>query len=251
MSAPHITEAARGTYLVSANNTNWVLLEDGGSVTLIDAGYPGSLAAVESSIWEIGRSPGDIEAVLVTHAHVDHIGSLPQLCARYEVPVFTSEEESRHAHREYLQQATPLQVAANAWRPGVLSWSLHVMRVGATRHVSIPGAQAFPGTGALDLPGNPVPVPLPGHTSGHCGYHLPAVGAVVSGDALVTGHATSRTTGPQMLLPMFHHDLPEATRSLDALSALDADLLLPGHGPVHRGDLGAAVDRAREAPTSH
>ncbi|MFD4366876.1 MBL fold metallo-hydrolase [Rhodococcus sp. NPDC058521] len=245
MNAPQVIEVGSGIYLVTSRDANWTLVEDSGSVTLIDAGYPGSRAALEHSLSEIGRRPEDIVAALVTHAHVDHIGTLPELCAQYGFPVYTSEEETRHAHREYLQQVSIPEVAANSWRPGVIPWSLRILRLGGTKHVSVPGAQPFPVDGPLDLPGGPVPVPLPGHTSGHCGYHLPSAGAVVTGDALVTGHGTSRITGPQLLLPMYHHDRAETLRSLDAIADVDADLVLPGHGPLHRGEIGAAVATAR------
>jgi glyoxylase-like metal-dependent hydrolase (beta-lactamase superfamily II) len=69
---------------------------------------------------------------------------------------------------------------------------------------------------------------------------------VISGDALVSGHATSRTTGPQLLPGMFHHDGARTAASLDVLAGLDGDVLLPGHGPVHRGPVKEAARRARE-----
>ncbi len=69
---------------------------------------------------------------------------------------------------------------------------------------------------------------------------------VISGDALVSGHATSRIEGPQLLPGMFHHDRSRTVASLDVLAGLDADVLLPGHGPVHRGPLRDAVHLARE-----
>ncbi len=36
-------------------------------------------------------------------------------------------------------------------------------------------------TDALDIPGRPVPVPTPGHTSGHSAFHLPERGALLVG----------------------------------------------------------------------
>ena len=98
----------------------------------------------------------------------------------------------------------------------------------------------------LDLPGRPVPVHTPGHTGGHSAFHLPHVGAVVSGDALVTGHPVSRVRGPQMLTDMFHHERARAVRSLGVLAELDGDLLLPGHGRLHRGAVRDAALLARE-----
>ncbi|MYS51731.1 MBL fold metallo-hydrolase, partial [Streptomyces sp. SID6013] len=105
---------------------------------------------------------------------------------------------------------------------------------------------AFPADGALDLPGRPVPVHTPGHTDGHCVYHLPDAGVVISGDALVSGHAISRIEGPQLLPDLFHHDRTRAVASLDVVAGLEGDLLLPGHGPLHRGPVKDAADLARE-----
>ena len=86
----------------------------------------------------------------------------------------------------------------------------------------------------------------PGHTGGHTVFHLPDAGIVVSGDALVSGHPTSRVRGPQLLPDMFHHERARAVASLAVIEALEADLLLPGHGPVHQGSVKAAAQQARE-----
>jgi glyoxylase-like metal-dependent hydrolase (beta-lactamase superfamily II) len=77
-------------------------------------------------------------------------------------------------------------------------------------------------------------------------FHLPKTGIVISGDALVSGHATSRVTGPQLLPAMFHHERARALASLDIVEDLEADILLPGHGPVHHGPLAKAARLARE-----
>jgi glyoxylase-like metal-dependent hydrolase (beta-lactamase superfamily II) len=45
---------------------------------------------------------------------------------------------------------------------------------------------------------------------------------------------------------MFHRDRDRALDSLTLLEKVDADVLLPGHGPVLRTTVGAAVDHARE-----
>jgi glyoxylase-like metal-dependent hydrolase (beta-lactamase superfamily II) len=77
-------------------------------------------------------------------------------------------------------------------------------------------------------------------------FHLPDAGVVVSGDALVSAHPTSRVRGPQLLPDMFHHERARAVASLDVLAALEGDLLLPGHGPAHRGPLREAALQARD-----
>jgi glyoxylase-like metal-dependent hydrolase (beta-lactamase superfamily II) len=157
--------------------------------------------------------------------------------------------EVAHARRDYLEQAGPLDVVKNIWRPGVLPWSRRIMRAGASSKVAVPHAQPVAAHGPLDLPGHPVPVATHGHTSGHSAYHLPDAGVVVTGDGLVTGHAVSRVRGPQLIPPMFGHQA-ESLRALDPLEGLAADVILPGHGDVHRGPIAAAVAQARERAAS-
>lgn len=244
MSTPIVTEVADGVHFVQGKAVNWTLLTDGDAFTLVDAGYPGDRDAVLWSIEHAGLSLDQLAAVLVTHAHVDHIGSLPKLLDGREVPVLTSETESRHARREFLEQATPAQVASAAWRPRVLAWSLHVVAAGGMTKAGVPRAQAFSGDGPLDVPGRPVPVVTPGHTSGHTCYHLPYAGVLITGDALITGHPTVAHTGAQVLAGMFHHDVDANRRSLEQLRSLSGTVLLPGHGAPWHGSYADAVDEA-------
>ncbi|MFJ3334668.1 MBL fold metallo-hydrolase [Streptomyces sp. NPDC086766] len=241
-----VRHVADGTYLVHGSNTNWVILTDGDAATLIDTGYPGDRRQLLDSLTAVGSSPEAVQAVLITHAHNDHLGSAEYLRGTHGTPVHLHEAEVPHARREFLHQVSVGRVLRNGWRPGVLPWAVHSLRVGGTAHVPVAAPEAFPAAGPLDLPGRPVPVHTPGHTRGHVAFHLPDAGVVVSGDALVSGHPTSRIAGPQLLPDMFHHERARALASLDMLEGLDGDVLLPGHGPVHRGPVRQAVRRARE-----
>ncbi|MFF8946152.1 MBL fold metallo-hydrolase [Streptomyces sp. NPDC014864] len=241
-----VRHVADGTYLVHGSNTNWVILTDGDAATLIDTGYPGDRRQLLDSLTAVGSSPDAVQAVLITHAHNDHLGSAEYLRGTHGTPVHLHEAEVPHARREFLHQVSVGRVLSNGWRPGVLPWAVHSLRVGGTAHVPVAAPEAFPAAGPLDLPGRPVPVHTPGHTRGHVVFHLPDAGVVVSGDALVSGHPTSRIAGPQLLPDMFHHERARALASLDILEDLDGDVLLPGHGPVHRGPVRQAVRRARE-----
>ncbi|MGW0186391.1 MBL fold metallo-hydrolase [Streptomyces sp. NPDC003362] len=241
-----VRHIADGTYLVHGSNTNWVILTEGDAVTLVDTGYPGDRGLVLDSLAAVGSSPEAVAAVLVTHAHNDHLGSAEYLRATYGTPVYLHEAEVPHARRDFLHQVSVGQVLREGWRPGVLPWAVHALRSGGTAHVPVATPEPFPAAGALDLPGRPVPVHTPGHTLGHCAYHLPGAGVVISGDALVSGHPTSRAEGPQLLPDMFHHERARAVASLDVLAGLAADVLLPGHGPVHHGPVRDAALHARE-----
>ncbi|MEU8979253.1 MBL fold metallo-hydrolase [Streptomyces sp. NPDC048309] len=241
-----IVEAAAGVHLVHGSNTNWVVLTEGDAVTLIDTGYPGDRQDLLASLHALGHAPEAVGAVLITHAHNDHLGSAEYLSSTYGTPVHLHEAELPHARREFLHQVSVGQVMRQAWRPGVLPWAVHAIRSGGTADVRMTRPEPFPAEGPLDLPGRPIPVHTPGHTPGHCVYHLPEAGIVISGDALVSGHPTSRVRGPQLLPVMFDTERTGALASLQRIEALAADVLLPGHGPVHRGPVREAAQQARE-----
>jgi glyoxylase-like metal-dependent hydrolase (beta-lactamase superfamily II) len=241
-----VRHIADGTYLVHGSNTNWVILTEGDAVTLVDTGYPGDRELVLDSLAAVGSSPEAVAAVLVTHAHNDHLGSAEYLRTTYGTPVYLHEAEVPHARRDFLHQVSVGRVLREGWRPGVLPWAVHALRSGGTAHVPVAVPEPLPAAGPLDLPGRPVPVHTPGHTLGHCAYHVPGAGVLISGDALVSGHPTSRGKGPQLLPDMFHHERADAVASLDVLAGLAADVLLPGHGPVHHGPVRDAALHARE-----
>ncbi|MFF4881906.1 MBL fold metallo-hydrolase [Streptomyces nigra] len=241
-----VRHIADGTYLVHGSNTNWVILTEGDAVTLIDTGYPGDRAALLASLAEVGSAPEAVQAILITHAHTDHLGNAEYLRATYGTPVYLHEAEVPHARREFLHQVGVGTVLRNGWRPGVLPWAVHALRSGGTAHVPVASPEPFPRSGPLDLPGRPVPVHTPGHTDGHSAYHLPQAGVVISGDALATGHPTSRIEGPQLLPEMFDRERARALASLDVFEKLDGDVLLPGHGPAHTGSVRDAALQARQ-----
>jgi glyoxylase-like metal-dependent hydrolase (beta-lactamase superfamily II) len=125
---------------------------------------------------------------------------------------------------------------------------MRITRAGALRREAIPSAQPFSPTPPLDLPGRPVPVATHGHTSGHSAYLFPGAGVIATGDALVTGHACTRIDGPHLLPGYFNHGDP--LPALDALAAVDADQLAPGHGPARRIPIAEAVEQARARQAS-
>jgi glyoxylase-like metal-dependent hydrolase (beta-lactamase superfamily II) len=236
-----LREIAPGVHLAAGDAVNWTLLTEGDEVTLVDAGYPGDLRDVRASLAEVG---GTLRAILVTHAHIDHIGGIPGLLAEYDVPVLTSAREAAHARREFLEQAGPRDVARVASRPRTWPWIGHLLTKGALRDRPVPTAAALPEPpGPLDVPGRPVAVATPGHTSGHTAYL--AGGCLLTGDALATGHPLSTVDGPQRIMAFFDHDPAGVETALDTIAGIEADWILPGHGPAWRGSPAEAVSRAR------
>ena len=218
---------------------------DADEVTLVDAGFPGDLPRVLSSLEQIGRAPGDVAAIVLTHAHPDHIGATERLRAGHGIPVRLLDTEAPHARGQVIEQVSIAQILRAAWRPEVLLWALRVAGKGGLRVERLTQVQPFEaGPVPLEVPGRLVPVPTPGHTSGHCAFHLPGRGTLIAGDALMTAHPAGRKTGPQLLPAMFNHDDAAARSSLQALAGLSADVGLPGHGPASRGSPASAVEQA-------
>jgi glyoxylase-like metal-dependent hydrolase (beta-lactamase superfamily II) len=75
-------------------------------------------------------------------------------------------------------------------------------------------------------------------------------GVLISGDALVTGHPLAPRSGPQLLPGLFNHDQDGCVRSLAALGLLDTEVLVPGHGPVWRGSIREASEKAAAQASS-
>lgn len=227
-----ITEPAPGIHFVQGPAVNWIIISDASGFILIDTGYPGDRGLVLESIEHAGFSAKDALAVLITHGHVDHTGSAAHFAAAYGTPVLCSPEELAHVQGREKHQVTFAKALPYAWRPRVVRWIRHAITAGSLAAVPATAAQAWTPELLRSLPGSPEAIQVPGHTPGNASIYLPAARALITGDSFVTGHPLSRHTGPQMLHRMFHSDTERARESTSALLHLDADVILPGHGPA-------------------
>jgi len=239
---PVLTAITDHVHLAQTSLVNWTVVADDSGVMLIDAGFPGHRDDVVSSLRQLGFAPGDVRAILLTHAHIDHFGSAIWFAKTHGIPVYCQSDEVAHATRDYLEQASPAALMAQAWRPRWLRWSAAVARKGGLVREGIPGTRALTAEIAATLPGRPVALPTPGHTSGHCSYVVGRV--LVAGDALVTGHPLSGRRGPQLLPSLFNHSDDACARSLSVLATAGTEILIPGHGDVWTGPI---ADAARSA----
>ncbi len=239
---PVLTTVAEGVHLAQTPLVNWTLISDSSGVVLIDAGFPGNRDDVLTSLTALGFGPADVRAILLTHAHIDHFGTAIWFAKTHGTPVYCHAREVGHAKRDYLEQASPAALMTQAWRPSWLSWSLQIAAKGALVREGIPTSRALTADIAATLPGQPVALPTPGHTSGHCSYVIGRV--LVAGDALVTGHPLLPRSGPQLLPSLFNHSDADCVRSLSVLADAGTNIVIPGHGDVWIGPIGEAAHQA-------
>ena len=67
-------EIADGIHALGSEVVNWYLVEEDGRLTAVDAGLPKFRETLEADLRAIGRAPGEVDAVVLTHSDSDHTG---------------------------------------------------------------------------------------------------------------------------------------------------------------------------------
>ena len=80
-------DVAEGVHRIEDAFTNWYLLEDGDRLIVVDAGVPTSWDSLHAALRELGRTPEAIDALVLTHAHFDHVGFAEKARTRLGIPV--------------------------------------------------------------------------------------------------------------------------------------------------------------------
>ncbi|HLQ27804.1 MAG TPA: MBL fold metallo-hydrolase [Ktedonobacteraceae bacterium] len=98
----------RVTSLGSGSSGNALLVEAGPrgrTKLLVDAGL--SSRILIERLRQAGTHPNQLQAVLITHEHIDHIIGLPVLMKRYAVPVITAPDTLAAIHRIFTTGTWP------------------------------------------------------------------------------------------------------------------------------------------------
>lgn len=237
---------AEGVHRIEDSYTNWYLIEEDGRLTVVDAGVRTSWKSLLDALRQLGRSLGDIEAVVLTHAHFDHVGFAEHARRELRVPVYVHENDvslARHPWRYGMERPRALYFATQVRALPIVA-SLLVNR--AFWPPSIKEVTRYE-NGTLPVPGSPRVVFAPGHTTGHCALHLPDRDAVLVGDAIVTLDPYTARRGPRLVARAATADSERNMRSLEALAATRARTVLVGHGEPWTQGIEAAAAQARQA----
>lgn len=183
---------AENAYLVRCRAT--------GAAVIVDPG------AAAPEILETIRAEGlRLEAVYLTHAHLDHVEGLPAVRDAFDVPIHLHPADLP-LYRRAAEQAAAFGMELAGDLPGI-------------DHELVPGSTVPVGAHALQVRF------APGHAPGHVIFYEPDQGVALVGDVVFAG-SIGRTDLPggdmRQLLDSIRNEiltLPEDTR------------LLPGHGP--------------------
>lgn len=99
------------TILGSGSAGNCAYLETNQARILIDAGF--SLRQIRKRLAQIGRTPENLTAVLITHEHSDHVQGLAQLNQKLGIPIY-----SNRLTKEALEYQLRLKLEARLFSTG-------------------------------------------------------------------------------------------------------------------------------------
>lgn len=223
----------------AAGDRGWVL---------IDAGVAGTRPLIVSAAAERFGANARPAAIVLTHGHFDHVGTLKDLVQRWDVPVYAHRME-----RPYLDGRAAYPPPDPKVGGGLMSLLSPLY----------PRGPIDVAARLLDLPedGTVPPMPgwrwlhTPGHSAGHVSFWHEADRILLAGDAFITtrqesAYAAAAPTQPPELHgpPMyFTPDWEKARLSVGRLARLEPEVAVTGHGPaVHgmalRGALHALAD---------
>jgi glyoxylase-like metal-dependent hydrolase (beta-lactamase superfamily II) len=198
----------------------------GSTLTLVDTGMPGNANAILGYIDSLGLAPAGLARIVLTHHHLDHVGSAAALKQRTaaqllahpaDVPFIAREcapPPPRNALDRLLGRLVPILIRAEP----------------APVDLTVQDGDR------LDLLGGATVVHVPGHSPGSIALHLPSERVLICGDAI--DHRRNRLEPPSKL---FTADMDQALASLRRLAELEFDLLCPGHGDPIVGGAGEQV----------
>ncbi len=223
-----VVEIAPGVHRVAVaprDSVNvFIVADDNGALTLVDAGWRTAPRRVLAAVRELGRAPREVEHIVITHAHHDHAGGLAELVAQTGAEVAVHERDALH-----VRIGRPPRNAGG----GPIGRAADRVRYG--RFAAVDVDREFADGELLKAGGGLRVVHTPGHTPGHSSLLHEPTGTLFVGDALFN------LRGLGWPWHFFCTDPSLSRRTAQRLAELDFDLVGFAHGRELRGGAREAV----------
>jgi len=218
-----VEEIAPGVHAIGMRYVNAFLIAGEDGLTLVDSGLPKKKRTILSALARMGKQPADLKHVLITHHHIDHMGSLGDVM------------EATGA-RSYVHPLDSPIVRGDEPQPGPNPKSLLgifagplIARFGPAPTTAAVDVEVADGE-ELAIAGGIRAVHTPGHTPGHLAFLLARDGGV-----LFAGDAAANMVRLGLPIGMFTADRQQAKESIGKLAALEFEVACFGHGRVLKG----------------
>jgi glyoxylase-like metal-dependent hydrolase (beta-lactamase superfamily II) len=201
---------------------------------LIDCGMPHSKHKIMEAAEERFGHSGKPRAIVLTHGHFDHVGSLEPLLEEWDVPVYAHELEIPYLNGERDYPEGDPTVDGGLVSELSPIYPHHGIDV-SDRLEPLPANEEVPFMTGWKW------VHTPGHTTGHISLYRKSDGALIAGDAFVTVKQESlyrvvlqkkEISGPPKYFTM---DWKAAKDSVATLIQLNPQVAVTGHGEVMAG----------------
>jgi len=204
------------------------LFSDGDGFVLVDTGMPGQLAVIRESLARLGLAPDRLNAVILTHQDIDHIGSLPQIAAERAVDVY-----AHPLDKPYIECEKTFIKLPPERREMMLAALPAAERERFNRYYSASSPEIvtrlLQDGERLPFGGGVTAIHTPGHTPGHTSLYHHASKTLIAGDAMTVSDGELK--GPN---PPATPDLDAALASLRKLAAYDIETVVCYHGGIYR-----------------
>jgi len=225
-------EVIAGVHVIDLGMVQAYLYQEADRITLIDTGLATSAGAIVEVIEGLGRKISDLRQIVVTHYHVDHMGSLAELAERSGAPVLAHALDAPVVRGEQPEEEPNLSELEKPYAEETRK------QLVPTR--SCPVDRELVDGDEIDVEGGARVVHVPGHTRGSIAVYVP------QRRALFVGDAAGRMPEGQLLVGVFNADPEQARASFRKLAQLDFDAAFFGHGAPMDKDASIAFRQLAE-----